>query len=129
MHDRSSLLARGLALLWAAFWLFFFVVESLAWHTPIAVMAAWAGAGLFFVLAAAIAWRAEFKGGLLLVVVGVLAGLAYGAWAPPGLPAVSRLLTAIALGVPPILAGMLFLAHHRAVSARGSSTPRPTARA
>jgi hypothetical protein len=27
-------IARALALLWAGFWMFFFIAESLAWDTP-----------------------------------------------------------------------------------------------
>ncbi|MFB3778892.1 MAG: hypothetical protein ACE141_14840 [Bryobacteraceae bacterium] len=38
-------LARVLALGWAAFWLFFFVVESLVYRTPAPVMASWGGWG------------------------------------------------------------------------------------
>jgi hypothetical protein len=37
-------IARLLALVWAVFWLFFFVAESLAWRTPALVTAVWAGA-------------------------------------------------------------------------------------
>jgi DNA-binding transcriptional LysR family regulator len=112
MPDLRTLLARGLALLWAGFWLFFVVAESLAWHTPIAVMAPWVGAGLLFVLLAVFAWRSELTGGVLLVVTGALAGLTYLTWPPAGLSPVVRLVTAAMLGVPPILAGVLFLTHH-----------------
>jgi hypothetical protein len=117
MQRATALLARGLALLWAGFWLFFFVVESLAWHTSVGVMAEWVGAGLFFVLVATVAWHREFAGGLLLVAVGVLAGSAYAMRPPAGLPAGSRVMTTVVFGVPPILAGILFLFHHRAASA------------
>jgi hypothetical protein len=34
MPGSMALVARGLALLWAAFWLLFFVVESWVWDTP-----------------------------------------------------------------------------------------------
>jgi uncharacterized membrane protein HdeD (DUF308 family) len=112
-------LARGLALLWAGFWLFFFVAESLAWHTPIATMAPWVGAGVLFVLLAVFAWRSEVAGGVLLGAIGAVTGLAYLTWPPAGLPAVVRLVTAAVLGVPPILAGLLFLTHHHVTSTRG----------
>jgi hypothetical protein len=42
------LLARALALLWAGFWMFFFVAESWAWHTPVPVALPWVGVGLLF---------------------------------------------------------------------------------
>jgi hypothetical protein len=114
MHGAVALAARGLALLWAGFWLVFFVVESWVWHTPVNVMASWVALGLFFMLVAVVAWRWEVTGGLLLIVVGALAGLAYAIWAPEGLPPVSRLITTIVFSGPPILAGVLFLVHRRA---------------
>ena len=117
MKLTSALLPRALALSWAGFWVFFFVAESWAWHTPIAAALTWLGAGLLFVLVALVPWRWELVGGLLLTVVGLSAGVAYAIWPPPRLPAASRLLTAIVFGGPPIAAGILFLAHRRAVSA------------
>ncbi|MEN6537527.1 MAG: hypothetical protein ABFD60_16825 [Bryobacteraceae bacterium] len=106
-------IARGLAILWAVFWLFFFVAESWVWHTPALVAAPWAGAGLLFVMLALIPWRWERGGGRLLVAVGVLLGVAYAIWAPAGLSIASRAITTIVLGGPPILAGLLFLRGHR----------------
>jgi hypothetical protein len=49
---RLVFIARVLALLWAMFWLFFFVAESLAWRTPALVAAPWVGVGLLFVILA-----------------------------------------------------------------------------
>ena len=112
MHGAMALAARGLALLWAAFWLFFFVVESWAWHTPVNVMALWVGAGLLFLVVALVPWRWEVTGGLVLVAVGLLTGLAYAILAPAGLRPAIRLTGTIAFGAPPILAGLLFLIHH-----------------
>jgi hypothetical protein len=104
--------------LWAGFWLFFFVVESIAWQTPITRMAPWVLAGCLFVLLAALAWRAELTGGALLLTAGTLVGLAYLAWPPEGLAPSVRVVTAAMLAVPPVVSGMLFIAHHRAVSGR-----------
>jgi hypothetical protein len=106
-------IARALALLWAGFWLFFFVVESWVWHTPIRVMSAWTGVGLLFILLALVPWRWEVPGGFFLIVAGILAASAYAASAPHGLPLASRLLTSFVFGGPPLLAGILFLSHHR----------------
>jgi hypothetical protein len=114
----TLLAARALGLLWAGFWLFFFVAESLAWHTPLAALAAWTAVGLAFALAVAAAWRAEFLGGLLLIGVGALAGLAYAVRPPEHLTASVRLGTALALGAPPVIAGLLFLRHHFATTRR-----------
>jgi hypothetical protein len=114
MQTRTIVLARAVALLWAGFWLFFFVVESTVWHTAANVMAWWVGLGLFFVVVALVPWLWEASGGLLLVAVGLLAGLAYAIWSPAGLAPLSRLITTIVFGAPPVLAGILFLLHHRA---------------
>jgi hypothetical protein len=90
MKQRMVFIARLLALLWAVFWLFVVVAESLAWHTPALVAAPWVGGGLLFVILALVPWRWEVTGGLLLVVVGVLTGVAYAIWAPPALPLAPR---------------------------------------
>lgn len=110
--------ARALALLWAAFWFFFFVVESWVWHTPARVMALWAGAGLLFVILALVPWRWEKTGGFLLAFAGLLVGVAYSIWPPPQLPLASRVITTVVLSGPPLVAGIIFLTHHRAVTAR-----------
>ncbi len=109
--------ARVLALLWAGFWIFFFVAESWAWHTPALMAAPWVGAGLLFVILALAPWRWEATGGLLLAVVGLLVGVAYAIWAPSWLPLDSRVITSVVFSGPPLLAGILFLMHHRAVTA------------
>ena len=108
---------RALALLWAVFWLFFFVVESLVWRTPALVMASWVGVGVLFVILALLPWRKEGTGGLLLVIAGLLSGVAYVIWAPPGLSLASRVITTVVFSVPPLVAGILFLRRHRAVTA------------
>lgn len=118
MGAPPAVLPRSLAVLWAAFWLFFFVAESLAWDTPAAVTAAWTSLGLSFVLVALVACRAERAGGLLLVAIGLVAGLAYATWSPPNLSAATRVLTTATLSVPPIVAGTLFLVRARAVAGR-----------
>ena len=104
-----ALLARALALLWAGFWMFFFVVESWVWYTPVLVALPWVGLGLLFVFLALVPWRWERTGALLLMLVGLSAGGAYAIWSPPWLPAASRALATIAFSGPPLVAGILFL--------------------
>jgi hypothetical protein len=106
-----AMLARGLALLWAGFWMFFFVAESVAWHTPVSMALPWVGVGLLFLFVALVPWRWEMTGGLLLMVVGLSAGAAHAVWWP------GRVLTTVVFGAPPVVAGILFLMHHRAVTA------------
>ena len=116
MKMSTAFLARVLALLWAVFWLFFFVVESLVWDTPVLVLASWAGVGLLFVMLALVAWRWEEAGGLLLIAAGLLTGGIYVIRTPPGLPLASRVITTVTFTVPPLVAGILFLRHRRAVT-------------
>ena len=102
-------LARALALVWAGFWMFFFIVESWSWHTPLNAALPWVGAGLLFIVLALVPWRWELPGGLLLVVVGFAAGVAYAIWSAARLAVHGRMLTTLAISVPPIVAGVLFL--------------------
>ena len=116
MTLRMVFIARVLALVWAVFWLSFFIVESLAWRTPALVTLSWTGVGLLFVILALLPWRREGLGGLLLVIVGLAVGLAYVIWAPLGLPLASRVVTTLVFGGPPLVAGILFLSYHRAAT-------------
>jgi hypothetical protein len=111
------LIARVLALLWAGFWLFFFVAEAWVWRTPARVMVSWGGVGLLFVILALLPWRWEVIGGLVLLVFGLSIGVAYPIW-PLHLPLVSRVITTVVLSGPPLAAGIVFLVHHRPLTAR-----------
>ena len=106
-----ALLARALALLWAGFWMLFFVVESAVWHTPVSSALPWVGVGLLFIFSALVPWRWETIGGFLLIVVGLSAGVAHAIWWP------SRLLTTVVFSAPPLTAGILFLTHRHLVTA------------
>jgi len=112
--------ARALALLWAGFWTFFFVAESLAWHTPVGRMMVWLGVGLVFLILALVGWRWEVTGGLLLIAAGVAAALAYAIWAPRELSLTARAATLVAFGVPPVVAGALLLMHQHGITHRGA---------
>lgn len=113
MKDPVALLARLMALSWAGLWMFFFVVESWATHTPASMAMPWVGLGLIFLMAAVAAWRWEMAGGALLGGVGVIAAVAYALRPPEQLALPGRLATALFFGVPPLAAGILFLVHHR----------------
>jgi len=65
-------IARALALLWAGFWIWFFVAEGWAWRSPWRVMALWAAVGLAFSILALLPWKWQTTGGVLLVVSGLL---------------------------------------------------------
>lgn len=116
MKPRVVFMARALALVWALFWLSFFILESLAWHTPALIMVSWAGLGVLFVMLALLPWRKERAGGVLLASAGLVCGAAYVIWATSRLPLASRVMTTLVLGGPPLVAGILFVKHHRTVA-------------
>jgi len=108
-------IARALALLWAGFWVLFFVGSAWVWHTPVHVLVSGAAVLLLFTIVALVPWRREGIGGLLLVVIGLLVGAVYAIWPPPQLPLLQRVITIVVfLTGPPLVAGILFLMHHRA---------------
>jgi hypothetical protein len=118
--------ARALALLWAGFWMFFFVASVVAQHTPGHVMVLGAVVLLLFVILALVPWRWEVTGGLLLVVMSLLIGVTYAIMSAAivrsdgsRLPLAVRVITTVVFTGPPLVAGILFLIHHRSVTARG----------
>ena len=118
MEIRRVLIARVLALLWAGFWIWFFVAEGWAWRSPWRVMAFWSGVGLAFMILALVPWRWETSGGVLLVVASLLIGVGYTIWFTPRVPFTSRAITTLVFSGPPLIAGILLLTHSRALSAR-----------
>jgi hypothetical protein len=114
MESLVKVIARTLAVLWAAFWLFVFTVESLVWRTPLRLMLVWVALGLLFGLLAAVARRWESVGGALLLLMGMVVGAGYAMSYPAQLAVWSVILTTTVLSVPPLVAGALFLLHHRA---------------
>ena len=107
-----TLSARLLALAWAGFWMFFFVVESVVTHAPIRNAMGWIAFGLILCFVALIPWRWETAGGFLLVGLGVTGGIAYGLWSPAGLHIVAVVLTILVYTAPALVAGGLFLLDH-----------------
>lgn len=116
MKRRMVFIARALAVVWAVFWLSFFILESLAWRTPALTTLWWASVGVLFVILALLPRRNEMAGGVLLAGAGLVCGAAYVIWAPRGLPFASRVITTLVLAGPPLVAGILFLRHHRTVA-------------
>jgi len=114
---KSVIIARALALLWAGFWTFFFLTEAWVWKTSGRVTAIWAGIGILFLIVAVVPWVWERGGGAVLSVLGLLVGVVYPLWAPTRLSIASRGTTTLALCGPPIIAGIIFLMHRRALVA------------
>ncbi|MFZ0961596.1 MAG: hypothetical protein WAO35_11885 [Terriglobia bacterium] len=115
---KSVIIARALALLWAGFWIFFFVVESWAWKTPARVAVFWAALGVLFLIVALLPWAWERGGGVLLAILGLSVGAVYPFWAPSRLTFASRATTTLMLCGPPIAAGIIFLKHRRTLAPR-----------
>jgi hypothetical protein len=113
------LAARALALLWAGFWLFFVIAESWVCHTPVPMALPWVAMGLVFLFLAILPWRWERMGGLLPVMVGLSAEVAYAIWSPARLLVGIRVLTTVLLAGPPLTAGIVFLTHGWALRAGG----------
>ena len=114
--------ARALALLWAGFWITFFVGSVVVEPTPVRVIVVGAAVLLLFLTLALLPWRWEVTGGRLLVVVSLLVGVVY-AIASAGivrndgsrLPLAVRAITTAVFTGPPLAAGILFLIHHRSL--------------
>lgn len=119
MEIRVDFSARILALLWALFWMFFFVAESIAWQTPFRMALLWAGLGVLFIVVALVPFRWAATGAFLLILAGLVVGAAYGIWSPPQLNRTGRMITFLTLSLPPIASGALLLLHGR--SAKRSS--------
>jgi hypothetical protein len=116
--------ARALALLWAGFWVFFFVGSVMVEPTPGHVIAVGPVVLLLFVTLALVPWRWEAAGGLLLVVMSLPIGVTYAIASASivrrdgsRLPLDIRALTTLVFTGPPLVAGILFLIHrHRIAS-------------
>ena len=117
--------ARALALLWAGFWIYFFVGSVVVEPPAGYVMVVGAAVLLLFVILALVPWRWEAAGGLLLVVMSLLIGVTYAIASGAivrrdgsRLPVAIRAITTAVFTGPPLVAGILFLIHRRSVTAR-----------
>lgn len=126
--------ARALALLWAAFWIFFVVASVIVEGASGRVMVSWAVVLLVFVVLALVPWRWEAPGGLLLVVMSLVIGVIYAIASASivrsdgsHLPLAVRAIGTVTFTGPPLVAGILFLRHQRD-SGKVNSGTAPTAR-
>jgi len=122
--------ARALALLWAGFWVFFFVGSVMVEPTPSHVIVVGSVVLLLFAILALVPWRWEAAGGLLLVVMSLLIGATYAIASASffrrndgsRLPLVVRAIGTLSFGGPPLVAGIFFLLHrHRTASTRAGA--------
>ncbi len=121
--------ARALALLWAGFWIFFFVGSVMVETAPAQVIVVGSAVLLLFAILALLPWRWEAAGGLLLVVMSLVIGATYAIASASivrrdgsRLPLAVRAITTVVSTGPPLVAGILFLIHHqRIVSTRAGA--------
>ncbi len=114
-------IARGLALIWAGWWVFcngasLMLNFSLGWLLVAICIS------LFLLASAAIPWRWEVIGGVVLVLEGLALFTAqmfvgFGGW--------PHILMVLAGGLPPLVAGILFLASWW--RSRGAGSPQNSA--
>ncbi|MCL5745942.1 MAG: hypothetical protein M1541_18790 [Acidobacteria bacterium] len=112
---RSNLLvycARALVALWAAFWIWFGLASGLGEGLDFTgVLLHAAVPGLVFAFLALVAWHWETAGGSLLILIALLIAGAY----PKMMAGNPRVIfpTIVVLALPPLVAGILFVAHSR----------------
>jgi hypothetical protein len=117
--DRSKVqrrIAIILALFWAVLWLVFGLISgagtglrNLIVNSPNALP------GLLFLVTALVAWRWSMVGGIVLLGEGVFILIAYPLFAHGRFQAGTVVATVVALALPPLVAGLLFvLARRRA---------------
>jgi hypothetical protein len=119
--------ARALALLWAGFWVFFFVGSVMVEPTYPRALVVGSVVLLLFAILALVPWRWEAARGLLLVIMSLLIGATYAIASASffrrndgsRLPLVVRAIGTLSFAGPPLVAGILFLLHrHRTVNTR-----------
>jgi hypothetical protein len=112
-HPALLYSARILAMLWAAFWTWFGLASGIAEGLgPAGILVHTAVPGLFFVLLLLVAWRWQAVGGILLVLASLSIAVAY-PLVFRRMPLPTTIFVLLTMAVPPLLAGILFLAHWR----------------
>jgi hypothetical protein len=111
-HPALLYSARILAMLWAAFWTWFGLASGIAEGLGPAGVLMHTVPFLPFVLLLLVAWRWEAAGGILLVLAGLFIAVAY-PLVFRRMPLPTTIFVLLTMAVPPLLAGILFLAHWR----------------
>lgn len=115
LHLWNSLMTRDLARMiagvWAFFWTWFGMASGIAEGMTIPGTLFHMAPGLVFTALTWFAFRNEMLGGLFLLVASLLMFIYYPLFAGVGTPGVIAA-SALLLGLPPLVAGLLFLIHH-----------------
>ena len=106
--------ARIIALVWAGWWVFFGVASGVGEGLDLlGVLIHTAVPGLVFLGLAVLAWFREEIGGGLLVITSLLIIVLYPVMAGSAFTLSAMIMTLILLALPPMIAGILFLAYWR----------------
>lgn len=105
-----SYIARGLALLWAIWWAFFVLFSGVSERASVAGNSLLIAPGLILLFTAAIPWRWEPVGGAILVIEGLIALIGYPLVAHDRFSSSTVIFVVLAMALPPLVAGALFLA-------------------
>lgn len=107
-------IARALVLTWAGWWVFFAVASLLSEGFSTEGVLIVTGFSLILLAGAVIPWRWEAIGGAVLVLEGILVSVGYPVMTMhSNLPLWVMVSTLLALALPPLVAGSLFLASWR----------------
>jgi hypothetical protein len=106
--------ARALVLTWAGWWMFFGLASGTGERlSPLGVLLHAAVPGGIFLISALIAWRWEMPGAALLIVEGLIVCAGYPLMVSGRFPLATILFVLLTMALPPVLAGLLFLAGWR----------------
>ncbi len=113
-HPMARDMARLVAGVWAFFWTWFGMASGIAEGMSIPGTLAHMVPGLAFTALVAVSFRHEMVGGLVLMLASFLIFVYYPFWFAGQSAAGVVVATSLLLGLPPLVAGMLFVMHHGA---------------
>lgn len=118
--------ARGLALIWAGFWVFFGVASGLSEGlNALAIFIHTLVPGLIFLVFALVAWKWELLGGIVLVFAGIAVAIGYPIMVAGRFPLMTIVFVLLTMALPPLIAGILHLASWG--SSRSQAVPQDAA--
>jgi hypothetical protein len=106
--------ALALALVWAGWWTFFGIASGLSeGMNPIGVLAHATLPGLIFCASVAVAWWRESIGGIVLVLEGLVALIAYPLMTHHNFPLSTIAFVILTMALPPLAVGFLLIVDGR----------------
>ncbi|MBM3735825.1 MAG: hypothetical protein FJW39_08575 [Acidobacteria bacterium] len=105
-------MARLISGVWAFFWTWFGMASGIAEGAGIPGTLVHMAPGLLFTALVWTAWRHETAGGLALLMASFLVFVYYPFLAGPHLATHVAVASVLLLGLPPLIAGMMFVMYH-----------------